>query len=342
MRPARNPNRSADPRLVMTLLLLLHSGPVIVEARAGLDEAVAWKFQPGQVLRYRIRQAITTKVVTGASSEPFETPTPSLDATLCWVVEEVDAHGSAKIRQTLEHVREEMTERSPDGARMVYDSGDPKSVGNPWSAMKDALYRPLLGSSYRLSIDRLGRITDIVMPRDVLKGWQKFSLQPHDDRDYLFTKEGMKSLLSAVPELPGRLIARGEIWRHRREINDGVTRTTSIDTFSLTGLERSSASFDAKPEIIVEVAPNPARNGAEPIPSKEAPTLVGAGVEKQSGEGKLTFDLATSRLVTFSRRHRYEVKYAYRAEVRTGQAQTIKVTTAIVIDMELVAASDGR
>ena len=143
---------------------------------------------------------------------------PLLDATLVWSVEKVNAKGSAEIRQTFEHVHEEMTERSPGGVRMVYDSGNPKSVDNPWSAMKDALYRPLIGAPYRLKVDRQGSIIDITLPDAVRKGWQELSLQPRDDRDYLFTKAGMRSLLSAMPELPGRPIARGETWRHRREV----------------------------------------------------------------------------------------------------------------------------
>ncbi len=328
-------------RVVTLLLLPMMSGTVVAGELTDADGALAWRFQQGQALRYRIRHSVTTAVVTGAGLEETEPPAPVLDAILAWSVEKVDTQGLAEIRQTLERVREEMTERSPGGDRMVYDSGDPRSVDNPWSAMKQALYRPLIGAPYRLKVDRRGSIVDLKMPEDALKRWQEFRIQPRDDRDPLFTREGMRSLLAAVPELPGRPIGRGETWSHRHEATQGVLRTTSVETFSLIGQEGPSVTFAGRPEIIMRVIPNPARAGAEPVPAEKTHPLVDAMLGKQSGESKLTFDLAKGRLVRFSRRHRYDVTYAYEAEAGTGTARTVKLTTAMEFDLTLIAAPNG-
>jgi hypothetical protein len=342
MRPTRNARKPGAGRcqvFTLLLLLLLPSGVAVAGELADADGALAWKFQPGQTLRYRLRHSVVTTVVTGAGNEQSEAPL--LDATLAWFVEKVDAQGTAEIRQTLVQVREEMNERSPGGARVVYDSTDPKTVDNQWSRLMDALYRPLIGAPYRLKVDRLGHISEITISEDALKGWREVSLQPQNDRDYLFTQDGLRFLLSAVPELPGRPVAQEEGWRYRRERTEVGVRATSVETFSLTGSDGPSATFEAKPEIAVEVAPKPARHGAEPVPSKQVAALVGAEVEKQSGASKLTFDLVAGRMVAYSRRQRSEVKYAYE-KAGTRPARTIKVTTAIEFDMKLMASAGGR
>lgn len=346
MHLTRDPrNRVADPRQVVTgllLLLLLPSGPSAAEERADAAGALVWKFQPGQTLRYRIRHS-ATMAIDGVPNTALPGPlAPRLEATLAWSVEKVDAQGVADIRQTLEHVHEEATERSSDGARLVYDSADPKTVNNAWSGMKDALYRPLFGASYRIKIDRRGRLLDITLPEVALEGWQKFKLQPEDDRDYLFTKGGVKSLLSALPELPDRPVTRGETWQHRREVSEGNPRMTSVETYSLTSQEGPLVTFSGRPEITVEIVPNPARTGAGPAPSKKVPLFTDAKVEDQSGESKLIFDRTRGRLVASSRQHRYKLKYSYEYKRDSVVSRTTKLTKATEIDMRLIEAPDRR
>jgi hypothetical protein len=180
------------------------------------------------------------------------------------------------------------------------------------------------------------------LPENTLKGWQEISLHPREDPDALFTKNGVRSLLSAVPELPGRPISPGETWRNRREVTEGVVRMTLVETYTLTGQDGPSATFEAMPEITLQVVPNPIREGGKPAPSRKLPSLVAAKVEKQSGKSKLTFDQAAGRLVTFSRRQLYEVTFTFEDADGAETARSVKVTTVIEFDMKIIPTSTGH
>jgi hypothetical protein len=148
MRLYRNPMAPGVGVCPAVILLVLLSSLPAAGQSPQVEATLAWKFKSGDTLRYRVRR-LTSAVEPGP-------PNPLLDATLAWSVEKVDADGSAEIRQTLEHVREELTERSPGWVRVVYDSSDPKSIDNAWSALRDAVCRPLIGAPYRLRVNRGG------------------------------------------------------------------------------------------------------------------------------------------------------------------------------------------
>jgi hypothetical protein len=168
-----------------------------------------------------------------------------------------------------------------------------------------------------------------------------FSLHPEDERDPLFTKNGTKLLLSMVPELPGRPIGRGETWRNRQEFTGEGSRSTLTETYSLTEEKGPSVAFKAKPELIIELVPNPNREGSKQTPANKVSFPVTGGIEKQSGESKLIFDQVAGRLIGFSRRHHYEAVYNFKGPDGSGTARSVRPRTTIEFNMDLIRASSA-
>jgi hypothetical protein len=108
-------------------------------------QAPAWRFrwQPGQVLPYRVEQATAVTEVVGGNKVEM---TAKVTVLKHWQVLEVDPQGVATLRLTLAAMRNEQTR--PDGSVLLYDSGNPdkstpelrehlaKYVGQPLAVLR--------------------------------------------------------------------------------------------------------------------------------------------------------------------------------------------------------------
>jgi hypothetical protein len=320
------PHRPAACVVYAALLLVW---PALGAPASAADKALQWKFKEGETLRVRIHTRIETQLGAAPPKRAQRDPAPSLDVTLLWKVTQVSDTGAAEIRQTIEHVHEEANDHAPDGPRLVYDSSDPKTVNNPWSALKQELYAPLLGgATYHLTIDRRGDVRAIELPRDVLKGWKSFSLEPSESRDYLFTKPGLEALLSLVPRLPGESEPRAEGagWRSERQTTARRLQTTRVETYAPSGRQGAMLVFEARPEIALKFIREAPESPEPPVRAAVRtiyPTDV--AVAEQSGTSRLVFDPAAGRPASFSRRQRYTVKYTF-ADRPEAQGREIRET----------------
>src|SRR4051812_7155594 len=67
---------------------------------------LAWVFQKGDVLRYKIHYKTETKLKPGSGLSSGRGPGPDLEVTLAWTVTQVGPDGKAEIAQKVEHVWE--------------------------------------------------------------------------------------------------------------------------------------------------------------------------------------------------------------------------------------------
>lgn len=119
------------------LMVLL--GLVLIRPATAREPAWRFRWQPGQVLPYRVEQTSTVSEVIGGKKTETNAKVTVLKR---WQVLDVDAQGVATLKLTLAALRSEQTR--PDGQRLLYDSSDPdKSAPELREQMAKYLNQPL-------------------------------------------------------------------------------------------------------------------------------------------------------------------------------------------------------
>jgi hypothetical protein len=118
-------------------------------------QAPAWRFrwQPGQVLPYRVEQVTTVTEVVGGNKVEM---TAKVTVLKHWQVLDVDAQGVATLKLTLAAMRNEQTR--PDGSVLLYDSSNPdKSTPELREQMAKFIGQPLAV----LRVDGQGQVVEV-------------------------------------------------------------------------------------------------------------------------------------------------------------------------------------
>src|SRR5438128_3046101 len=139
----------------------------LVAVIAGADHAAAqttlrYKFTKGEKLNYLIEQKINT-TTTGGGREFNTDMVQTID--MVWNITDVDANGKARMTQTFGRIRFTMNGRL---GKVEYDSKQDKEPEGPEAKAIIPILRVLAGSEIGLSMDPLGRITDLKLPEKLI------------------------------------------------------------------------------------------------------------------------------------------------------------------------------
>src|SRR5579859_2248635 len=96
------------------------AGLTIVATAPAQPLAGRFRWQPGQVLTYRVQHETSAAAVVNGKKEDTSSKVGNVKR---WEVLEVDAAGIATVQLSLTSLRLETT--TPSGETMVYDSADP-------------------------------------------------------------------------------------------------------------------------------------------------------------------------------------------------------------------------
>src|SRR5581483_10139461 len=90
-----------------------------------------------------------------------------------WAVGRVGADGAAEIAQKVRRARVSSYREHPGGERVevAYDSRDPDAINNPWSALMEEAFRPLIGEPFALKLDARGRVLSVSLPERAREAW---------------------------------------------------------------------------------------------------------------------------------------------------------------------------
>jgi hypothetical protein len=276
-------------------LILLAAAPA-PRAKAEL----AWKFEPGQTLRYEFSQK-TDQTVSDASNE--ERRLTELRIGTTWRVASVADDGTAEIAMTVDHVHAEV---KAGPTTTLYDSREKKAEG-PGASLLGDLYGATVGASYRLKIDPRGQISVVGFP-DKVEDVQRGSLSPSlADGGSLFSDKGVKNLLGQViPLLPEGPVADGQTWVGELEFPAGELRMKVATTYSLAAIEGDLARLSGA--IVTGVQPR-----------QSSPLRI--AVKGQSGKGEYRFDTKAGRLDDSKIEQTVELSLE-----ATGRATTVTMT----------------
>ncbi len=133
--------------LAAVSVLLIVSGNVSAQAPVRL------RWQTGQVLLYKVEQAIAITEIAG--EKKVET-TIKMNNTKRWQVLSVDANGVATIQHSLVALRQEMI--AADGKTLLFDSANPD---NSTPELKEELSKFIGPPLAVLRVDALGRVLEV-------------------------------------------------------------------------------------------------------------------------------------------------------------------------------------
>ncbi len=307
----------------------------------GAEDRLAWRFKPGEVLRYEYRLKSESEVkATGVVQAGPKTSEVELSMDLSWTVDRVDADGTATISQRVERLRASFSRGMAigDPVRAAYDSGDRTTVNNIWSAMMDDAIRPLIGEPYTLKMDVQGRVDDVKLPEAAVRAWKAQPwLAETKDAPFasLFSTDGFGPILAPVlPELPARRPGEGGRWESSWRAGPG-DRLRLRDPYTASGSEGTSVKYTAKtvatpgdPEVFPLIPPAPLAIAMIVSWGTEDVKFDRGRFAQKAGEATVTFDSAAGHLVSSTRDLAYGVDADYHYSAKKDERKSGSVNSS--------------
>lgn len=174
---------------------------------------LAWKWEKGRTLTYRMQEEMT-----GKGTGMFEGLAINSAREFVYedVVEDLSPSGVAKVRRTFKSLK--MTAEDGEGGRVQYDSTKP-GLSRPRDAADHPQVKPyasMVGKSITFEIDAEGRVTDVDGYRELVADaiastglgaqlGQIASAMTSDEQYRQFVE-------SAMRVVPGKAVSRGDSW----------------------------------------------------------------------------------------------------------------------------------
>lgn len=136
--------------MIRTSFLVVVAGLMLAGTASAQTPAFRFRWQPGQVLSYRVEQTITAaETLSGAKSESKT----KVNLLKRWQVQDVDAAGVATLHMSLAALRMETT--TPGGDTLLFDSANPDKSS---PQLKEQMARYVGQTLAILRMDGQGRV----------------------------------------------------------------------------------------------------------------------------------------------------------------------------------------
>lgn len=256
--------------------------------------AMAWKWEPGEVLFYRTRQSNQQRMTQG---DRFQRISQSQDVLVRHSVDAV-ADGIATVATTYEEVKMDIA--AGVGPAVHFDSTvDPEgeSANHPAVAPLAAL----VGTTWRMEVDREGQIHDVQGFDEVvdkmLEGMRKSGasgIAPDELRKNLADKTIRQQLEASLRVVPSDPVRVGETWKREFERTlPGFGEVVQTTTYTFEGIEEVDGENCAK---IVSLARSEPAVGGGMNPA--VANLLADALRDAEVKGAILFSLDRGRLVS--------------------------------------------
>lgn len=282
---------------VAALIALAFAGasPNAVSTAAFRQEVkLAYKWNPGETIRYRMLQQTSSTISGLPGGSPDVTVEQVIDQVFRSTVESVAPDGTTVLRQVIESMR--MNVDSPMG-KLAFDSAKPASSSNPAEAAMTNVFAALIGESFLVTLSPTGVVQKVDGVSRVMDNI--FKKMPPEAAGPLF--EGMKAGLNdeaiknmfaqSFAQFPERPIKPGETWENKLTIPNpvlGAITTTSNST--LTGLEETGGTQIAKIALKLKIERDAT---AAPV---AGPMGMKTDLQPSTGDADVLFDVTKGRL----------------------------------------------
>ncbi len=291
-------------RLALLTVVLL-AGFTVSDLPA--QEALRWKFSPGETLKVSFLQTANTETV-GAGARTTIAIVMGMEMT--WRIESVDADGTAKMTQSFDRLT--MSMKTGDVASVDYDSAaEPTSAPAREIA---AAVGPLIGAKFHLTMNSRGEILDVQLSAAAQAA---VAANTNEGLKSFFSTEGISRVLrqSVVP-FPEQPLAAGDTWKSTADVDSPLGKLKQTSVYTYVGRKaRDGRMLDQiKVDSSLQVDPKAVR----------AKTTI----KSQSQAGEVWFDRELGRLVESQILQKLTTVRPYR-DTQIEVRSTSKLTTSI-------------
>lgn len=260
-------------RLRMTSFCTLLAVVAGMAATGIAQESLAWKFQPGETLRYVVVQKVDMDM--SVPGEQVQKMSTNQTMDMLWKISDVNADGLAKMAQVVDRVQ--MSSSGGPAGSMSFDSQSKAAVDPRQKPIADA-FSKIIGAEFQVSMRPSGKIDDVVVPETLVK-----ALTNSGPTGSMLTEASLKEMMTqSAVSLPAEAISPGSTWETSQQVD--LNFGTMIVTSQLTyiGTENGIAKISTKPSIEVKPKDN---------------AVVGLKLTKSEGQGVVQFDVEKGRIV---------------------------------------------
>ena len=288
---------------VFSSIMVLMSSASIVSAQ----EQLAWKFAPGESLKYVVKQNMNMTMVAAN-----KTQTIAMNQTLDmrWKIADVDAStGDATMSQTIDRVQ--MNSQGGPFGVFEYDSAGDKVPESPLGKSMAEVFRRMIGEEFGVHMKTTGKIDQVTIPQSLIDGLKKAG-SAGNALDETTLKQIMTQSAITLPE---KAINSGHKWDSVQQVELGFGTMTVKSELTYQGIDPSTGHARIAMIPVISVEPKP---GAE----------VTLTLTKSAGTGIVLFDVAKGRIA------KSDLDLTMQMQVKSfGQIidQTIKQTTSMTL-----------
>jgi hypothetical protein len=242
-----------------------------------------WKLKPGTKLVSDVIQEVQQTVA--GSTEPV---TQKSELTQDWEVRQNAGDGTAKVVTILRRAKVSM--KFPGVGEVEADT-DNEEEKLAFAKQISGMFRPLIGAECSSTMSVLGKISDVVIPPEALKGFQS---TPGGATIESNIKE---SIENGSPIFPAPAVKKGGSWTQVSSTKTPLGIMESTSKYTYAGL----AEFEGKKLHLFQVATTLAFVGDNKFKAT-------VKIEKQSFHGRLYFDNDRGYLVLSDLRQELTMK----------------------------------
>jgi hypothetical protein len=296
--------------LALAALAMLADG-----ARA--QEALRWKFAPGQKLDYNIVQNMIMTGEGGPLGQMQSKMRQEMDMT--WDVQQVNDQGDAVIGQKFDQLKMKMT---VPGGEFEYDSKSQEAPAG-LAAMVAPMYKAMTEKEFMITMSDRGEVKDVTIPQEVVTALKNSPMAAA--MGDLATSEGFKKMITqGALVLPDQPPKPGDTWTTTLEMNNPMAGKQTVDTtYTYEGTRDIDGVTYAviRPQIKMTFGDNPQPG-------------VSMKIGEQSSEGEMLFNLQDGRL------HSSTLKQSMSLDITAG-GQAMKQKIEQQMDVTVAPAGAG-
>jgi hypothetical protein len=294
----------ATTAALATLALLGYS-------RETRGEALRWKLNPGEVLRYTLegKQVENIKVM-GRDKKSTKTNTTNFT----WTVKSVSANGDAEIGLRFDRVR--MRIQNPPFMPLEFDSSPNKLEIPEEFESYERQIKALAGAEFSFTLRPTGEVDDVKIPPQTLKNLKDAAPQEAAGQG-MISEQSLKDLLlqSSPPPFPLDSVELGKTWAGKpsKMPVPGLGSLKIDQVFTFQGPDPKA------PKLLLV--------GIEARASLEPAENVTAKIRTQEGKGSLTFDAEAGRIVNSRNSQKMEMIISDRGQDIVQSTETTSSMT---------------